>query len=535
MISLGLDVSTQSITAAAIDLESKQVVYRKSIDYRSDPRLNRFGLNEDYIFPPSEPGEAFQPAAIFAAALDAALEDIKVEWLDLGLCPADISVVNCSAQQHAHLMLDEKADQCFKKLHCRETFSDEDLSNLVERSLALPFARIWRTSNTAKQARLVRERAGGRKEVIKISGSDAPLRFSAFGIMKTAEDYPEAYVRTAKIVQLNSLIAALLAGNPEVPLDFGNACGTSLIDYRAKAWSETLLEAVARDLEGGSRALRKKLPELASGTTIAGSIACYHSKKYGLPADCLVGIGSGDNPQTKVLVDDSLLSLGTSFVIMAKTDGTLVDMSGSTNAMYDALDRPFVFGCRTNSALRWDGVRVLHGLNRLDYARSDEALRAVPPGNKGRIFLWQPEEESFPVSGKIEPTRIDYSAPDFETDYAGIIESTLAAVYLHSRKFMADSDRIFVTGGPAASTEILKRVAAIWNRTVIPLDIGGAALGAAVSGAYALLKAEGRAPETDEWISRFVKTQKPVTPDEEAVRAYHADDGYLKRFEQVGL
>ncbi|MBU0755941.1 MAG: xylulose kinase, partial [Planctomycetes bacterium] len=208
-ISLGLDLSTQSITAAAVDVESGETLYRKSLDYRKDPRLDRFGLNHDYLLPPSEPGEAVQPAAIFAAAIDAVLEDIRNEWPGLGLSPADIKVINHSAQQHAHVMLSREAPKVFESLrHANEDHGDK-LADRIEPALALEFARIWRTSNTSKQADLVRERVGGSKKLMALTGSDAPLRFSAFGIRKTAEENPGAYSRTSMIHQLNSFVAGL--------------------------------------------------------------------------------------------------------------------------------------------------------------------------------------------------------------------------------------------------------------------------------------------------------------------------------------
>jgi xylulokinase len=527
-LSLGLDLSTQSITAAVLDVGNpRAAAFKISIDYLADKRTNSFGIGGDYILPPSEPGEAKQPALMFLAALDAVLSDLKKKLPSAGYDISDIAVVNFSAQQHGHVLLNSDFATALQTLSNAGT-KNRELSEIFGNSLAVPFARIWRTSNTAKEAETVRERVGRKKRIIEITGSDAPLRFSAFGIMKTAAENSKEYEKTATIHQLNTFLACVLSGSADAPLDFGAGCGTSLMDYRARDWSVALIEAAGADLPGGPDALRKKLPPLGSALASAGTIAKYFSDKYGFSPDCEILAGSGDNPETKAPVDGTLLSLGTSFVLMAETDGRTMDPTGNANAMYDGLDRPFSFGCRTNGALRWDGVRAMHGLSKNDYAPAEAMLAATPPGNRGRVFLWQAEEESFPVSPVFGPVRIGYSEPDLAADYAGIVESTIGAMFIFSRSFMKPGKTFFVTGGPAESPEILRRVAAIFDRTVVPLGKGGAALGAAYAGAYAFLK-KHRPDESAAEIFRGIvpPKEKWVHPHPDDARAYHGKGKYL--------
>jgi len=91
--------------------------------------------------------------------------------------------------------------------------------------------------------------------MIQISGSDSPARFTGAVIRKIAEQYPEAYQETEHIHLLSSLIPAVLTGNSRVPLDFGNACGMSMMDYLGKDWSIKLVKAVAEGLPGGESTL----------------------------------------------------------------------------------------------------------------------------------------------------------------------------------------------------------------------------------------------------------------------------------------
>ena len=298
--------------------------------------------------------------------------------------------------------------------------------------------------------------------------------------------------------------------------------------YEEKDWSDDLLSAVAEGLPGGTEALRRKLPDLIKPDTIVGGITRYFVDKYGFSPDCRIAAGSGDNPQTKVLVGGDLLSLGTSFVNMVSTDGKTYDREGYANGMYDGLGRPFMFGCRTNGAMVWDGVRQMHGLGRDDFAPADDSLAGAVPGDG--VFLWQPDNESFPVSGIIEPTRIGYDSPDLVRDYNGIIESSLGIVYLYSRGFARKSaEPIAVTGGVTRVAEIVRRIAAIWNRPVVTIGTVGAALGAAVAGSSALAKEEKIDFNPDALSAAVLPRSPAVLPKPADVEAYHGDGGYLGR------
>lgn len=527
--SLGLDSSTQSLTAVVIDLDKGSVIYDKSLDYAKDERLNGYGIrHSEYICPPRESGEADQPPEMFLASLDALFADMKADGVDMG----SILVVNDSGQQHGHVYLNGRAEDLLAGLN-GEGSTGKSLVECIGDCFSYGTAPIWKTANTEKQANDLRQGAGGKEGMIRLTGSDSPLRFSGAVIRRVGQQYPGAYADTAMVQLISSFIPAVLTGNSRVPVDFGNGCGTSLMDYEEKEWSESLVAAAAEGLPGGPEALMQKLPELVSPDSVVGTIARYFVDTYGFNDDCRVAAGSGDNPQTKVLVKGDLLSLGTSFVNMVSTDGTAYDLDGYANGMYDGLGRPFMFGCRTNGAMVWDGVRSMHDLEIDEYGPADGSLAETPLGE--HLFLWQPDTESFPVCGTIEPSRIDYDEPDLAADYAGIIESSLGLVYLYSRGFAdagaPDGDPIAVTGGVTKIPEIVRRVAAIWNRPVVTIGTVGAGLGAAVAGAVALANYEGAPLDADVLSASVLPRSAAVKPDPEDVEVFHAEGGYLARLE----
>jgi xylulokinase len=524
-LSLGLDLSTQGISAVVLDIDKRTRLFARSLDYCKDPRLNCFGVREEYyILPLLEEGEASQPPGMFFAALDAIFTDLKKE-INLG----EIVVINTSAQQHGHIYLNDRAQTVFQRLTKEDSVTSE-LSSLLPDALAYDRAPIWMTTNTGEEADFIRDRVGGQERVIALSGSDVPLRFTGVVIRKIARQFPEVYNRTVTIQLLSGLVPAILTGNYRTLLDYGNACGMSLMDYRRKEWSGALMEAVADGLPGGEHALREKLPPLSAPDAIAGDIAAYFVEKYGFSPFCRIAAGSGDNPQSKVLVAGDLLSLGTSIVNMVSTDGVTLDMNGYANAMYDGLGRPFIFGCRTNGAMVWDRLRAMYGLKKEGYPPAEAVLRQTPVGQN--LVFWQPRDESFPPSGKFDLVRLGEETPEMGADYSGLIESTLAAVYYHSQGFSSESDDpLHVTGGARNSPEILRRIAAIWGRPVVPIEEGGAALGAAVAGAGAFFKSIGEPFDIDSYIGESIlKSDRIVQPAAGDIKAYHRPGGYLERF-----
>ncbi len=530
-LALGLDSSTQSLSAVVIDIDSAEKCFEHSLDYRADERLNQFGIGEDYILPPSEEGEAEQPPLMYLASLDAMFADIR----EAGVPLASIRLINTSGQQHGHVYLNRDADTLLAQLTSSQNSEDTpDLKNLLENAFAYPNAPIWMTANTIAQTDAVRNGVGGKSEMINRSGSDAPLRFTGTVVRRVGEQAPEHYTATTKIQLISSFIPAVLTGNANVPIDYGNACGMSLMNYRTKIWDSALLEATANGLPGGVEEFQSKLPALAPPDSVVGNLAAYYVEKYGFDPECAVIAGSGDNPQAKVPVAGDLLSLGTSFVNMVSTDGDTLDPEGFANAMYDGINRPFMFGCRTNGAMVWDAVRVNYGFTKEEYGPAEAALAEVAPGQF--MTFWQPKTESFPVSGAFELIR---TAPEqsLAKDYTGIIETSLAALYIYSAVFTKQTQApLFVTGGATDSPGIMLRVAGIWNRPTLPVEKGGAALGAAVAGVKALYNAdtdtETESFDIETFSASVLKRGEPIQPDPADVAAYHGEGKYLQRFRE---
>jgi xylulokinase len=513
---LGIDSSTQSTTAVALDRESFATVAEAKLRYRDDPRVAKYGLTEGApILPPREKGEADQPAAHFLDALDALLSDLGPAVL------GRVAAIDLSAQQHGQVWLGQGGARAIAALRAKGAGArgQPNLASRVGPGFAYDRAPIWMSANTQAEAEELRSALGGREGVAARSGSDSPLRFSGAVLRRTAKRFPEAYASTHRFHLISSFLAGVLAGEPDAPIDWGNGSGTSLMDWSKRLWDPQLVAAAAAGLPGGPQSLLSRLPPLAHPLATIGRAAAYFVERYGLSPDCAIIAGSGDNPQSKVLASGALLSLGTSFVLMVEGSRPHV----SANAMYDGLGRPFLFGCRTNGALSWESVRTSHGLAAGDFAASEEALASEAPASSIRIV--QAERESFPDSPPMSPP----SLGSFARDYAAVVDSSLGLMALASAPFAGKVAEVAVTGGVAASPGVLARVAAIWGAPALPIADAGAAAGSAVAAACALVPEGEVEALADRARAAAARPGKAVLPDPAAVAAYRGPGGFLER------
>jgi xylulokinase len=513
---LGIDSSTQGTKGVLLDRRSFRAVAEARVRYRDDPRLAAFGLSGPAtILPPSEAGEALQPAALYLAALDALLEDVPRGLL------SRVAAIDLSAQQHGQVWLGAAGRAAVWALGAPGAGGEgrPGLAASVGPGLAWEAAPIWMSANAGAEAATLREALGGRVAMTARSGSDSPLRFSGPVLMHAAKRRPETWRATRSWHLISSFLCGALSANPDCPIDWGNGSGTSLMDWAGRRWDPELLAAAARDIGVAAAELSALIPPLAHPLTEAGKLAAYFEERFGMSPECRILVGSGDNPQSKVLAEGSLLSLGTSFVLMAEGDRP----HPAANAMYDGLGWPFLFGCRTNGALAWERVRRDQCRQPDDFRSSEEALASTLPGPG--IRLLQPERESFPDSPPLD----EGASGHFKADYAGVVDSSLGLVWLASRPFARPGKAIAVTGGAAASPGVLARVASMWRARVIPLADAGAATGAALAAALSLLPESEREAAMSEARAAAAGAGKAVEPDPRLVEAYHGRGGYLGR------
>lgn len=79
----------------------------------------------------------------------------------------------------------------------------------------------------------------------------------------------------------------------------------------------------------------------------------------------------------------------------------------------------------------------------------------------------------------------------------------------------------------------MRRIAAMWNRPAVQAGQAGAALGAAVAAAVAIVPESEREALAEILRTNVFSGKATFEPDPEMVRAYHAPDGYLDQLEST--
>jgi len=470
---LGLDSSTQSLTAVVIDPSSGTITCQLSVNFGLD--LPHYQAPSGFI-PGGRDGEVHANPLMWLEALDLLFSRLA-EATDL----SRISAIAGSGQQHGSVYLDESFDDRLAALNGSETLVAQ-LSPALSRATSP----IWMDTSTGEECREIAAALGGPQEVCARTGSVAVERFTGPQIRKFFKTDPADYAHTNRIHLVSSFIASVLAGR-SVPVDFGDGAGMNLMSLATLNWDPALLEATAPHLAS------KLLPPRAA-TTMQGTVSRYFVEKFGLSGDCRVALFTGDNPA-------SLVGMG------ATAPGTVVISLGTSDTFFAAMPEPktdpngygHVFGnpgggfmsliCFRNGSLAREALRDALDLDWSAFERAALAATREAAGTNLMLPFYGPE---------ITP-RKDFSAPvlqgsaTFEGGEPGLqvralLEGQFLNMRLHSEWMEVKVERIRLTGGASKNDGIAQLVADVFQAPVERLDVansaalGGALIAAAAAG-----------------------------------------------------
>lgn len=509
---LGLDASTQSLTAAVVDFARREVLTTHTISF--DERLPRFGT-QNGVLPSEDPTVAHSDPLMWLAALDLMCEDLKAQGIDL----ARVAAIAGSGQQHGSVYLKANAADVLRKLNPRRALAAQ-----LKPTLARPTSPIWMDSSTKKQCDEIEGSVGGPLAVAELTGSSCFERFTGPQIRKFHQSEPRRYRNTAKIHLVSSFMASVLAGK-HAPIDHGDGAGMNLMDIRRRVWSPKMLKATAPDL-------RSKLPRLARSDTVVGRISRYLAERYGFSPRTRVVAWSGDNPNSLIGVGliktgKVCISLGTSDTYFGFMPEPHISTEGEGHVFGSPTGDYMSLICFLNGSLTREKVRDAFGL---DWSGFSASLRRSRPGNGGRVMLPYFFPEIVPTVLKPKVRRYWLRESDRAANVRAVMEAQMASMAIHSRWMGVKTRTIYATGGASANREILKVMANVHNADVYQFKVGNsAALGAALRAAHADLKASGNDWPWEKVVEGFAEPEPDsrVRPDREAVKVYR---GFLELY-----
>ena len=509
---LGLDLSTQSLTALLIDSDSG-AAEKHGINF--DQALPHY-QTQDGVPSGQDSATALVDPLMWVEALDRLLLKLKNSGLT-----AKVKGIGVSAQQHGSVYLNHRAANVLASLdHSRP------LHQQVQSVLSRPVSPIWMDSSTSRQCAQITEALGGGRAISRLTGSVATERFAGPQIRKFFQESPEAYAETKHIALISSFITSLLGGKL-APLDCGDGLGTNLADVKARQWSSKALEASAPGLAS-------RLPRLLPGDERIGHASPYLCRRYGFDPQCDVIVGTGDNPASLAglgLVGDSktrAISLGTSDTYFGYTR-QIIDEPRRYGHIFGAADGEYMFLlCFKNGSLARQRIKDEHNISWQDFSR---ILEVTAPGNKGRAMLPYFQPEITPVVIEAGVQRYGGLAPDDpEGNVRAVAEAQIMSMYLHSGWTGERPLNIRVTAGGSANKGLLKLIAQVFGARVHIHDVSdSAALGAALRAAAVDRPDIGLKDLAANWLGEMHQDVIQATPEETVV--FQGPAGLLQVYE----
>lgn len=489
MLVLGLDSSTQSLTAIVLDAASGRVVHQRQLNFDKD--LPQYGTRSG-VLPHPDPAIVHAPPLMWIEALDRILGELK-DVVDL----SQVAAIAGSAQQHGSVYLRGSFAEVLAGLR-----PDAPLAAQLAGVFTRATAPIWMDSSTAEDCRALDAALGGAEQTQRITGSAAYERFTGPQIRRFARTEPSAWAATGHVRLVSSFLASILAGKP-VGTDWGDGSGMNLLDLASRRWHQPALDAVSPDLA-------RRLGEPVEPWAVQGAISPALAARYGFAPTCRIVPWTGDNPASAVglgLVEDGhcAISLGTSDVLFAIAQARPqmppaghVFFSPSGFADPAAASGPgreprvrlspqfMALFCFANGSLAREAVKDAH---RLDWPGFTAALARTAPGNDGRLMLPWFRPEIVPKVLRPGVVRANLPAGDADADAEcrAVVEAQFTSMRLRARAAGIVPTALRATGGAAQNQAILQIAADVFQCPVRRSNVTNtAALGAAVRAAQAL-------------------------------------------------
>lgn len=468
---LGLDASTQSLSAMIIDTDSQTVVGKHDVVFGD--ALPQYGSAKGFL-PNADSTIRHADPLMWVDALDLLFSGLRQSGVDLSA----IRAISGAGQQHGSVYLKAPVSGLDSR--------PGPLCDRIRPLLSRTTAPIWMDTSTSQECAEITEALGGDGPVVTLSGSRAIERFTGPQIRKFWKTAPADYERTAEIHLVSSFFASLLAGT-SVPIDHGDGSGMNLLDLACGDWNQKLLDATAPGLRG-------KLKPPVLSTTVVGEVAGYFVDRYGFSPKTKIVAFTGDNPSSLVGMGagkpgTAVISLGTSDTVFAAMTAPRTDPQGFGHAFANPAGGFMALACFINGSLAREEIAQRFGLSWEAFASA--ICDKTQPGNRGNILLPYFSPEITPRIPKAAPrwfgAKSFVEGQDPERAARAVVEAQAVSMRLHSRWIGETFDPIRVTGGASRNRGILRVLADVFQATILPLKVSNSsALGAAMRAAQAV-------------------------------------------------
>lgn len=474
---LGLDVSTTATKAVLLDGEG-EVRATAAAEYRYDTPRPLWSEQD--------------PQSWWTGTVRA----IRGALAEGGVAADDVEAVGLTGQMHGLVVLDGAGT-------------------------VLRPAILWNDQRTQAECDLIRETIG-RERLIATTGNDALTGFTAPKILWVRRHEPDVWSRIAHVLLPKDFVRLRLTG--DLAVDKADGAGTLLFDLARRDWSAEVVGALGIDPVW--------LPATFEGPEVTGRLSAAAAEATGLRAGTPVVAGGGDQSAAAVgvgAVEPGVvsISLGTSGVVFATTEGPSIEPEGRLHAFCHAVPgRWHMMGVMLSAAgsLRWFRDAVAPDVAFGDLV--DEAA-AAPPGSDGLLFLPYLTGERTPhpdplARGAFVGLTVHHGRSHLtRAVLEGVAFGLRDSVELMRAVGLGGLSQFRATGGGSRSALWRRILADVLGATVVTTSSSeGAAQGAATLAAVGV----GWFPTVEEACRRVVAVGDAVEPSADA--GY--DEGYAR-------
>lgn len=465
----GLDVSTQGCKFLIINQDKEEVVYLTSVNYDND--LDDYDTQNGVIKDTPKVVSESNPT-MWLDAIEMVFKRAKKENIPLN----DIKCISVSGQQHGLVSLDKEGNLTRKR------------------------SKLWNDFSTKEECNILRERVGGKDEMIKEIGNTQRTGYTAPKIFHMVRNEPEKYKKSSTLFLVHNYINWFLTGGTRV-MEPGDTSGMALWNPKTREWSQKVMEVIDTDLED-------KLPPVRPSDQTIGTISEYLADKYGFNQNCEIDAGSGDNMYGAIGTGNVepgvvTISLGTSGTAYTFMEEPYIDQAGEIAAFCDSTGHHLPLLCVSNMANGYNSILNQYDINHEEFV---EIIKKVKPGNEGRLLLPWYGGERTPDIPHAEPIYFGFDLDDFtkENLCRAVLEGHILNIYYGFKKMPVEVSEIRLTGGLSKSPAWCQTIADIFEAQTVPVEGEGAAMGAALHAAWVWKKENEEGKSIQEIVEPFI-------------------------------
>ena len=472
---LGIDLSTTGAKALLIDEDGRFVSSATTPLSLSTPRD---------LWSEQEPKDWW----------NATRNSITQALADANVTGQDVAAIGLTGQMHGLVVLDHKGQ-------------------------VLRPAILWNDQRCGAECDEIRARVG-RERLVQITGNDALTGFTAPKILWLERNEPEIYRRIRHVLLPKDFIRFKLTGKHA--MDKADGSGTMLFDLAKRTWAPEVLNALGFSADW--------FPPTFEGHEITSEVNAEAAELTGLSERTPVVAGGGDQSAQAIgvgVVRPGMIAvtLGTSGVVFAATESTLIEPQGRLHAFCHAVaGRWHLMGVMLSAAGSLQWYRDKFACDR-DFDELVNEASQVPAGSEGLIFLpylsgeRTPHPDPFARGAWIGLTARHGRAHLTRAVLEGVAFGLKDIFTLMKGVGLGPIEQVRVSGGGAKSTLWRQILADILEAELVTVNTTeGAAFGAALLAGVGA----GVWPDVDTACAQTIFVKDRVSPQMENVERYRS-------------